>query len=116
MLGRGRSCTARSGTLALDSTHLPDHLLLPFDGWICGAQKLSLGLRAPFVSPLFSYTFRNWRGVQRVTALSFRDGTKWNSPLWAEILEAEFKRPHSLDSGEFDFFLFEVLPLEKWEF
>lgn len=103
------------GCRALHSPHLPDHLLLPSDGWIFEAQKLSLGLPAPFVSPLFSYTFRNWRAIQWVTALSFRDGTKLSSHLWAQIWEAEFKRQDVLDSGEFDFFLIEVLPLEKWE-
>lgn len=42
-------------------------------------------------------------GVWWVTTLTFRDGRKLNSPLWAEISEAEFKRQHGLDSGKYDF-------------
>lgn len=44
-----------------------------------------------------------WVDVQWVTTLTFRNGTKPNNPLWAEILEAEFKRRHGLDSGKYDF-------------
>lgn len=42
-------------------------------------------------------------GGHPVTTLTFRDGTHPNSPLWAEISEAEFKRQHGLDSGKYDF-------------